>query len=31
MLVRFVWMSVHREKVSEDKQGFIQRVFDCFG
>jgi len=24
-------MSVHREKVSEGKQGFIERVFDCFG
>jgi len=25
-LVRIMWMSVHREKVSEDKQGFIERV-----
>ena len=25
-----MWMSVHREKVSKDKQGFIERVFDCF-
>jgi len=24
-------MSVHRENVSKDKQGFIERVFDCFG
>jgi len=24
-------MSVHHEKVSKDKQGFIERVFDCFG
>jgi len=24
-------MSVQREKVSTDKQGFIKRVFDCFG
>jgi len=31
MLVRFIWLSVHREKVSKDKQGFIERVFDCFG
>jgi len=23
-------MSVRREKVSEDKQVFIERVFDCF-
>jgi len=23
-------MSVHREKVSKDKQGFIEKVFDCF-
>jgi len=26
-----MWMSVHREKVSKDKQGFIERAFDCFG
>ena len=31
MLVRFLWMSVRREKVSKDKQGFIERVFDYFG
>jgi len=24
-------MSVHREKVSQDKQGFIERVTDRFG
>jgi len=24
-------MSVHREKVSKDKQEFIRRLFDCFG
>jgi len=24
-------MSVDREKVSKDKQGFIERVFACFG
>jgi len=24
-------MSVHREKLSKGKQGFIQRVFDRFG
>jgi len=30
-LVRIMWMSVHREKVSKDRQGFIERVFDCFG
>ena len=24
-------MSHHREKVSKDKQGFVERVFDCFG
>jgi len=30
-LVRFMWMSVHREKVSKGKQGFIERVFACFG
>ena len=30
-LVRIMWMSVHREKVSKDKQGFIERVFDCLG
>jgi len=24
-------MSVHREKVGKDKQGFIEKVFDCFG
>ena len=30
-LVRFICMSVHREQVSKDKQGFIERVFDCFG
>jgi len=23
-------MSVHREKVSKGKQGFLERVFDCF-
>jgi len=28
-LVRIMWMSVHREKVSKDKQGFIEKVFDC--
>jgi len=26
-----MWMIVHREKVSKDKQGFIERVFDSFG
>jgi len=26
-----MWTSVHREKVSKDKQGFIEGVFDCFG
>ena len=27
-----MWMSVHHEKVNIiDKQGFIERVFDCFG
>jgi len=31
MLVRFVWMSVHSEKVNQDKEGFIERVLDCFG
>jgi len=25
-----MWMSVHHEKVSKGKQGFIDRVFDCF-
>jgi len=24
-------MSVHREKVSKEKQGFIERMFDYFG
>jgi len=24
-------MSVHREKVSNGKQGFIEMVLDCFG
>jgi len=24
-------MSVHREKASKDRHGFIERVFDCFG
>jgi len=28
-----MWMSVHRETLSKDKQGFIETemVFDCFG
>ena len=25
-----MWMNVHREKVSKDKQGFTERGFDCF-
>jgi len=24
-------MSVHRDKVSKDRHGFIERMFDCFG
>ena len=24
-------MSVHREQISKDKQGFIESVTDCFG
>jgi len=24
-------VSVHREKISQDKLGFIERVFDCRG
>jgi len=30
-LLPIMRMSVHRQKVSKDKQGFIERVFDCFG
>jgi len=26
-----MWMSAHSEKVSEDQQGFIERVLNCFG
>jgi len=24
-------MGVHRENVSKDKQGFVEKGFDCFG
>ena len=31
MIVRIMWMSVHCEKVSKGRQGFIERMFYCFG